>query len=398
MAPLNSSHASDLRGGARAVVDATTAVVDIVEQMHHTIQSLPGPLGKAPGTAPGATRGITGFVYRVIRGSVRLVGHGLDATLGAATGLLPEGESGPGRDALRSVLNGVYGDYLARTGNPLAIAMALRHQGRTLDPARPGASLQAAGAGAPTGKLLVLVHGLCMNDRQWHRQGHDHGAALAAALGYTPLYLRYNTGLPIHENGRALAALLQTLADHWPQPLQEIAIIGHSMGGLVARSACHQAATQALPWLGALRRLIFLGTPHHGSPLERSGHRLDYLMELSPYSAPLTRLGKTRSAGIRDLRHGSITARASEWVPLPEGVACHAVAATLASQRSVLASRRLGDGLVPLDSALGRHKDPARTLAFPKGHQWIGYQMGHLDLLSRPEVCTQLQAWLQAPL
>ncbi len=67
----------------------------------------------------------------------------------------------------------------------------------------------------------------------------------------------------------------------------------------------------------------------------------------------------------------------------------------LGEHRGVVAERLVGDGLVPLDSALGLHKDPAASLGFPKSHQWIGSQMGHLELLSRPEVYRQLEAWLR---
>jgi pimeloyl-ACP methyl ester carboxylesterase len=233
-----------------------------------------------------------------------------------------------------------------------------------------------------------------MNDRQWARAGHDHGAALAREFGYTPLYLRYNSGLHVGTNGRALADLLERLVDRWPQPVEELVIIGHSMGGLVARSACHQGSEARHDWLRRLRRLVFLGTPHHGAPLERGGHWLDVLMGLSPYSAPIARLGKARSAGITDLRHGSVTGRQGQVVPLPTGVRCYAAAATLGARRNVISERLVGDGLVPLNSALGRHADAARSLAIPKSHQWVGYQMGHLDLLNRPEVYAQLVGWL----
>jgi pimeloyl-ACP methyl ester carboxylesterase len=177
--------------------------------------------------------------------------------------------------------------------------------------------------------------------------------------------------------------------------VRELGIVGHSMGGLVARSASHHGRRAGHGWLRSLRRLVFLGTPHHGAPLERAGHRLDYVMALSPYVAPFTTLGKARSAGIVDLRHGSITDDEREFVPLPEDVECYALAATLGKRRSRIAERLVGDGLVPLDSALGRHADDTRTLAIPRERQWVGYEMGHLDLLNRPEVYAQLREWLQ---
>ena len=368
----------DIRGASRMVLDASSGIVDVVERMHRTIQRHPGPLGER---VEEATRGITGFVYRSIRGSMTLLGRGLDVSLAPLAALLPEGESTPGRDVVVSILNGIYGDYLARSGNPLSIEMTLRQPDAT----------------PPAGKLLVLVHGLCMSDQQWQHEGYSHGTALADELGYTPLYLRYNSGLRIAENGEQFAGRLESLVRQWPKPLEELAIVGHSMGGLVARSACHFADQQGHAWRQHLRRLVFLGTPHHGSPLERGGHQLDYLLDLSPYSAPFTRLGRSRSAGIKDLRHGTITRQAHEFVPLPAGVACYAAAATIAARRSVVAERLLGDGLVPLDSALGRHADPRRALGIPKSRHWVGHQMRHLELLRRPEVYAQLRAWLQEP-
>jgi pimeloyl-ACP methyl ester carboxylesterase len=236
---------------------------------------------------------------------------------------------------------------------------------------------------------------LCLNDGHWTRDGHDRAGALAARLGYTPLYLRYNSGLPIADNGRRLAGMLESLLRDWPHPLSELVIAGHSMGGLVARSACHHGLMAGQDWLQWLRALVFIGTPHHGAPLERGGNWIDYAMDLSPYAAPFTRFAKKRSAGITDLRHGSITEQAQDFVALPADVECYAMAATLAKKKNQIHQRLIGDGLVPVDSALGRSKNPKRVLAIPKNHQWIGYEMGHNELLGHPEVYAQLHDWLQ---
>ena len=389
----NRSQLSDLRGVTRAAIDATDAIAEVVEKMHRTIQLRPGPLGVSATDRP---TGITGLVYRCVRGGIRLTGRAVDASLSGATLLLPEGKSSPALDAYRSALNGVYGDYLFRTGNPLAIDMSLHHQGRRVDIHDPTSVVDKHSDVSPGNKLLVLVHGLCMNDKQWSRDGHDHGAALADELGYLPLYLRYNSGLPIASNGRLLAEMLETLIGNWAAPLDEVVIMGHSMGGLVARSACYHAREAGHGWPKHLRKLVFLGTPHHGAPLERGGHGLDLAMNLSPYSMPLTRLSKARSAGITDLRYGTISA-GKDIVPLPSGVKCYAIAAVRAAKRSLLSARLIGDGLVTLDSALGRHRDRARMLAIPRSRQWVGYEMGHRDLLSRPEAYRQISAWLQEP-
>jgi pimeloyl-ACP methyl ester carboxylesterase len=327
---------------------------------------------------------------------MRLIGHGLDSALARFEGILPPGETTPGRDVFISIVNGVYGDHLARAGNPLALEMQLHHDGAAIDLANPATDFQARRS-VPTGRLLVLAHGLCMSVQQWSHEGYGHGAALAEELGWTPLYLRYNSGLHVGENGRLLAERLEVLVRHWPLPVKELAIIGHSMGGLVARSACLAGEELRHGWRRHLRKLVFLGTPHQGVPLERGGHGLDYLMELSPYSAPFTRPGKTRSAGIQDLRHGTITLGEHRFIPLPKGVDCYAIAATMGARQNLLSDRLIGDGLVPLNSALGKHAQSSRSLRFPKAHQWVGYQMGHLELLHRPEVYSQLRAWLAHP-
>ena len=258
-----------------------------------------------------------------------------------------------------------------------------------------------------SGKALVLVHGLCLTDLHWLRDGHDHGQALARDHGYTPVYLHYNSGLHVSANGCRLAGLLEQLVDLWPTQLDELAVVGHSMGGLVARSACYYGQLAHHKWLRRLRTMVFLGAPHHGAPLERGGHALDFLLALSPYSAPFTRLGKARSAGITDLRYGNL--RDEDWleqdrnglgsdprqpVALPDGTACYAAAATLGKRRGPVSDKLVGDGLVPLDSALGRHVRPELALALPASHQWVGHGMGHLDLLSSRAVYAQMSQWI----
>lgn len=397
---------ADLRGIGRLTVDAITGVVDLVESVHATIVALPGPLG-APVRDP--ARGISGLVYRSVRGIARFVGDGLDLALAQFAPLLDRIESPPQRDGLVSALNGVLGDHLAATANPLAIRMRLRRDGR---PLRLGRKALAAAYPQATGKLLVMVHGLCMNDLQWQWNGHDHGAALARDAGWTPVYLHYNSGRHISSNGREFAARLERLLREWPVPVERFAIIGHSMGGLVARSACHAAARAGQHWPARLDSLVFLGTPHHGAPLERAGSWFDMLIGRSPYTAPFARLGKIRSAGIQDLRHGNLLD--SDWrkpgragdgrhdtrtpVPLPAQVRSYAVAVSTDQRAAAQGEDRStlgGDGLVPIASALGQHADPAFDLRLPKARQWVGHGLHHLDLLGDPQVYQRIRRWLE---
>ena len=393
-------HGADVRGATRMVVDATKRVTDVVEGMHRTIASGPAVLGLP---LEGPARAITGVVYGSIRGVAHAVGASIDAVLARIEPLLGGSVPGPGRAAVLAALNGVVGDYLSETGNPLATEMCFCHAGRPLEIEKRAlrAALPEAG-----GKLLVLVHGSAMDESSWSRAGHDHGAALARDLGYTPIYLRYNSGLHISSNGRALADLLERLVVAWPVPIEELVLLGHSMGGLVARSACHAGEVAAHTWRAKLKKLVCIGSPHQGAPLERRGNLVDRSLELSRYSAPLSRLGKLRSAGVTDLRHGNVLDE--DWhgrdrfahgedlrtrLALPDGVDCYAIAATM----TPLPEKRLrGDGLVPVDSALGRHRKAARALGFPEDHQWTGYGMGHLDLLSRREVYEKLRLWLSS--
>ena len=395
-----------LRGAARLATDATTGLADLVEALHERIARVPG-FSRAP--LDGRTSGITGLVYKTIRGVTRLAGGSIDALLGllAPTLAAAHDQAVPGREreAIVAALNGVLGDYLAATANPLATPMALRQRGRALN-LEATALKQAVPDAGP--RLLVLLHGLCMNDLQWQRDGHDHGAALARECGYTAVYLHYNSGLHVSINGHALAQQLELLLAAWPVPLERVVLLGHSMGGLLARSAMHYGAQAGQRWPSRIDDLVCLGTPHHGAPLERAGNWVDLLLGATPYSAPFARLGKLRSAGITDLRHGNLTdedwvgrdrfarhADRRQPVPLPQGTRCYALAASIGEKTGDLKDRLLGDGLVPLDSALGRHKDPTRTLDFPEHRQSVGYGMNHLGLLNRPEVFAQLKTWLQ---
>jgi pimeloyl-ACP methyl ester carboxylesterase len=404
--PLKHLHLSDIRGMAKLMTQATAGVTHIVEGVHRSVWDAVGLPGSEE---PGQTRGVTGLVYKSVRSVTQLVGGGVDAALAGLHPLLETAEEdGPDtarRTAALAAINGVVGDHLIASKNPLAISMTLRYQGQSLDWQSPPSMPEA------TGKALLLIHGLCMNDLQWRteRDGHavDHGQALAAALGYTPLYLRYNSGRHISQNGSDLSALLEQLVTHWPVALEELTVVAHSMGGLLIRSAFHHGKEKGMRWPDRLNNIVFLGTPHHGAPLERIGNWVDVLLGSTPYTAPFARLGHIRSAGVTDLRYGYLLDE--EWrgrdrfhrkpdarqiVSLPEGVACYAVAATTASRRGLLADQVIGDGLVPLNSALGQHKDPRRNLAFAESSQWIAYRTNHMALLSSPAVTRRMVEWL----
>ena len=194
-------------------------------------------------------------------------------------------------------------------------------------------------------------------------------------MTHSPVHVRYNSGLHTSQNGRELSAQLEQLVTHWPAPIEDLSVVAHSMGGLLIRSALHYAEEETLRWPGHLKNIVSLGTPHHGAPLERVGNWVDVVLGSTPYTRPFSMLGQLRSPGITDLRHGYVLdedwqghdrfhrrADDRQVVPLPEGVTCCAIAATTAARRKALADRLIGDGLVPLRSALGQHSDAKRDL------------------------------------
>jgi hypothetical protein len=385
-------HSADLHGISWLGLTALGQAIDVVESWHRRF------LVRDTGS------GITGFAYRKVRATTAVVGRWVDARLApqANAGRMPR--SSVEREAVLAAVNGVVGDFLASSGNALAIRMRLRQHGQPLELARPAL---AEAIPEPGNKLLILVHGLCRCDLQWRRNNHDHGAALARDLGYTPLYLHYNSGRHISANGRELSELLETLVQEWPVPVEEVSILAHSMGGLVARSACYYGRAARHAWLRPLRHMVFLGTPHHGAPLERTGNWVTLNLGRNAITAPFARLGQLRSAGITDLRYGNLVD--ADWqgrdrfehaddhrrrIPLPKGVNCYAVAGTTGRRLGDIRDRLLGDGVIPLDTALGRHPDPSRNLRFPKSHTWVGFGIHHLDLLSRVEIYEKIRSWL----
>ena len=398
LAALRKVRASDLRGVAALATQGTLGAARMAEGVHGAVHRSMGLSARAQA---GRTGGLTGAIYQTVHGVTRLVGAGVQAALRGLEPFLgrelPESQE---REALVAALNGVMGDRLAADRNPLATPLSLRQRGGKLFDL---AELDTK----PSGKILLLVHGLCMNDLQWRRAGHDYGEALAQALGYTPVYVRYNSGLHTSDSGQALAEALEALLANWPVPVERLDVLGHSMGGLVMRSSLQYGTTGGHKWRGKVRRVVFLGTPHHGAPLERAGNWADVLIGSNRWSRPFTRLAQLRSSGITDLRFGYV--QEADWqglerfrpgrdtrvpLPLPGDVRFHAVAATLAGARSPRAQRLLGDGLVPLQSALGEHEDAARALHFPAQQQMVVHGVGHLDLLGDLRVTRKLRQWL----
>lgn len=400
--PAAHLHPRDLHGIARLATDATGAVTDVVEAMQAAIVGWP-PFAKSA-SRDSRLGGVAGLPFAGVRTVARLLGSGLDLALPPLLARLGEMDSTPERDTLLSIINGVVGDHLADTGNPLAVRMELRRSGRALTLRK-----EALATALPrvTPRIAVMLHGLCGSDGQWKRRAADYGAALESEFGFTPLYLRYNSGRHVSQNGSQLAALLETLVEEWPLPLEELLLVGHSMGGLVARSALHYGTEFEHAWPLRVRRVAFLGTPHHGAPLERGGNWFEETLGSVPYAAPLSRLGRLRSAGVTDLRHGNLvdedwrgrdrfapSGDARRRLPLPANVDCLAIAATTGQAPGDLRDRFVGDGLVPVASALGHHDDPSRRLVLDESRKHVLAGAHHMDLLGHPEAWTLLSNWL----
>jgi pimeloyl-ACP methyl ester carboxylesterase len=308
-----------------------------------------------------------------------------------------------GRAAIGAI-NGIWGDTLARRHNGLAIDMTLRHAGRDLEPTRT--ELRRAYPHA-TGRLAVFVHGLCETDDAWMLGGERHvpyGFRLQAELGYTPLYLRYNSGLHISENGRRLAELLDRLAVQWPTEIQEVALIGHSMGGLVARSACHYAEESA--WRDQVRHVFTLGAPHLGAPLERAANAATHVLsQVSETRALLAKPLKIRSVGIKDLGYGYLVDEcwleedcdaflrdSSREVPFLPTANHYFVCATLSKEPDAVTGRLVGDLLVLKSSAWSQRR--GERLRFGIEHyQHVGGAT-HFALLNHPAIYAQIRGWM----
>lgn len=304
------------------------------------------------------------------------------------------------------VLNGAIGDYLVRTGNGLASSMIFACDGDEL-PLTREAFARAYPSASP--KVVILLHGLMCTELIFEMaDGTDYGSRLADAKGMTALYLRYNTGLPIADNGASFDAMLDALVDVYPVPIEEIVLIGYSMGGLVIRSATHVAATSSGRWLGLVKRIVYVGTPHRGAPLERAGRVLTkFLASIpDPYTRLVADIANLRSDGVKDLgdselRHDDRARRRATFgltdaehpVPLLPGIAHYLVAASLSVDPTL--AWLFGDAIVPLGSAMNG-LDPRRSSpALAPDHVTVLSGLDHISIARHPDVYAAIVAFLE---
>ena len=311
-------------------------------------------------------------------------------------------------DDIRAVLNGLVGDVLAERGSPLAIPMTLRSDGADVLPDRSALERRLPGA---TGSLCVFVPGLMSSDAIWRfpdPADSTYGSRLAADRNVTPLFVGYNSGRHVSDNGQELAARLDRLFHAWPRPVDEVNLVGYSMGGLIVRSACHHAALDGQPWVERVRRIFLLGAPLAGASLEKLLHVTDFTLGTiwNPVTRLIARTLRHRSAGIKDLRFGALTE--DDWsgrdpdrpgwprrhpVPLLPSARHYVIAGTLAADSDRLVARLLGDPLVTWYSANGRSLTSGGKPLLPEAQVKILPGLGHLALAHHDDVYAQMLGW-----
>jgi hypothetical protein len=320
----------------------------------------------------------------------------------------PSLQDAPRGHVVVGAINGMWGDRLHREASALETPMAVRVRGR--DVALEAGSLRRAFPQA-TPRLAVFIHGLCETEDAWRiraARNVPYGDRLHTELGYTPIHLRYNSGRHVSHNGRALAALLDDLIAHWPVEVAEVALIGHSMGGLVARGACHYASEGS--WRELVRHVFMLGTPHRGAPLELGANALCHAAARVPELKPLAMPVRVRSVGVKDLAYGYVVD--ADWeghdpdafwnntgtvVPFLTTANHYFISASLTRDPDAAVSRWLGDLLVLRPSAWSSGGRGER-LQFPVDRYAHVGGATHFDLLNHPAVYGQIHRWLSAGL
>ncbi|GAA2655129.1 esterase/lipase family protein [Paractinoplanes durhamensis] len=406
----------EFRAAGRVVGDALAGVVAVVRDTHRAIADR---AFTALGPAANPIRAVHGVIAGGVYATVLTAHAVLPRVAGIAVGHGWRPEQAPlsghraGRMTL-AVVNGLWGDTLIGRHPELATPMTVR--AHDADVPLTAAALRAAFPAASP-RIALFVHGLCETEEYWSLAAHRHGTGpttlgsrLRRDLACTPVYLRFNSGLHVSDNGLRLSALIEELVRHWPVTVREITLIGHSMGGLVIRSASEQGATAGHRWVPLVTHVVYLGTPHRGAPLARGVHVAAWLLARYPESRPVAGLLARRSAGVQDLGYGALVEpdwrdadpdalpsdRCTDLPFLPQAEH-HFIGATLAQRHDGPLGAVLGDLFVPYRSAAGIGAGTRRSLPFDPGN---GRHLGglhHFDLLNHPAVHDQVCAWLAGP-
>ncbi|NNK50042.1 MAG: hypothetical protein HKO99_00435 [Xanthomonadales bacterium] len=391
-----------IRGSAQLMFDCVSGITTAAESMHRTIA----------GSSTAWLNGISNFgplkeirsptAYPVVRLASDMLNKGVTRSLAHIHNHSDLRSLDNSEIRWLAVLNGICGDHLEKRGSVLAIPMEF-----TRPPDTP--HLESTEKPVASPHIVVMVHGLCLSEQCW--QGDENpGIAeqLKRELGMAPVYLRYNTGRRISTNGKELSRLLDDLLAGWPVPAESLSLVGYSMGGLVIRSACWYADSEQSSWLKSLKRVLFLGAPHHGSPVEKAGHLVDMAMRSVKYVEPLS-FGRKRSAGIKDLRHGNLLD--DDWdrpggekpsldtrrdVPLLPSVDYYFVAASIGRHDRDPMGHIFGDLLVRVGSALGTRPNGPGDLKVKEENCRVFQEKTHFDLVNDDRVVEQVIEWFRA--
>lgn len=284
----------------------------------------------------------------------------------------------------QGILNGVMGDKLHDWDHPSAIAMQF------IDIEREPTTLFEQQERAING-IAIFLHGLCLNENEWQNEQTQLFVQALKAKGIEPVWLRYNSGLGISENGERLAHLIEA---QWDADSEKtITFIGHSMGGLVARSAIYYAQHHAdQAWLRSVTHSVYVASPHEGAKLEKLGHFVNSILGYSPYTKPLMSLGNIRSRGIRSLRYSNIEEHEEDQPFLPSNPFNHEIQHLMIGARlpNPFFQWLLGDGLVTDSSAMA-------VSHFPIDHEQVTRlfvnDVGHMGILFDERLYRSLAVW-----
>jgi PGAP1-like protein len=411
---MQSSRAEEVRAAGLVAAAGFGQSATRIGQVHRAMaERVFGAIGAPARPVKLAHDAISGGVYAAVRG----IGGGVTRAGGTALSLT-RGPDAPALSDTRSgalalgALSGAFGDALERDRSPLAPRMSVRRDGRAVPPASEELAEAFPDAGP---RVAIFTHGLCETEAGWwlgaERHYGDprvwHGSRLEQDLGFTPVTVRLNSGLHISENGRRLATLIDQVVDAWPVPVEELLLVGHSMGGLINRSACHYGMKSDQRWIGRVRNVVTLGTPHLGAPLEQAAARLGVALNWTPESQPLAEALARRSVGIKDLRYGAIVDE--DWkgrdpdawgpdpcadIPLLDTAAHYVIGATLTRDAQHPLGRVIGDLLVLYPSSSGRSRSGRRVAFEVDNTRHLG-GLNHFHLLNHPRVYEQMLEWLR---
>lgn len=400
--------ADEIRSLADLAGEGTRVLTTLVRDIHRGIAGrVFGTIGPAAAPVRVVHDTTASTIYSLVDHAVRGSLYGAGA-LAANTCSNEDDETIEARPRIAGVLaalNGIYGDEMTNRDNGLALTMQIRRKGLPV-----GLSRDAIATAFPkaTSRIVVFTHGWCMTERSWWRaprtgeELRPYGKRLRKDLGYTPVYLRYNSGLHISQNGQALADLIDRLYAVWPVAVEELVLVGHSMGGLVSRSACHYGQQHEHAWTDDVSHVVCLGSPHLGADLEKGVNAASFVLAQLPETRGVSKFLNTRSAGVKDLRYGALLDE--DWqdcdpdeflrdrcqeVPFLPGAVYHFVSTTAAPRAVGLL---MGDHLVRPKSAAGQGK--YRSIPFDAAHGLILAGLNHFDLLNHPSVYDKLVTWL----